>query len=155
MSELYELVAYCDGDELSCAPVLDYIERDKRYFAHRLYSQHALFKNTSFTVKYYGLLLRDGRSLENMVLVESKVPTYCLHIHNGIPIKAYHGHEQEEDRELVYLASSLAELATVASVQLTLGTMVRSTILQQSTGDPSHSAHSDNLSDGCSGSVDT
>ena len=130
MSEKYELIIFCNGEEATCAAVVDYIEQRKQYFVFRFYSRHALFENANFTIKYYDFLLKGTRSLENTLFVESIVATYCLHLFNGIPIRPYVIENWSDDKELVYLAKSLLDLAKAPSLQLAIGTTVRAAILR-------------------------
>ncbi len=153
VSAKYELIVFCNGDMITGGAVLDYVERNKKYFEHRFYSDHSLFDNASFSIKYYDFLLNGARTLENTVIVDSSVPSYCLHIFNGVPLRAYRAAEKKEDCELIYLAKFLGDLERTESVQLTLGTSVRSTMLKWRMSHGSSSLVSGNSSS-CSGSIE-
>ncbi len=117
----FEVVVFCKGSELSCSPVLDAIEGGckRRFFAHRLYSDYVLFDNPAFSVKYYDILLKDGRRLaKDVVIVDSNVGAYCLDLYNGVPIYPYSG--AETDRQLVALAKCLEELKKCEDVPDTI-----------------------------------
>ena len=154
VSARYELAIFCNGDEATCAGVIDCIEKQKKYFEFRFYKSHSLFENSNFCIKYYDFLLSGERSLETIVIVEAKVPTYCLHIFNGIPVKPFCPSTVKLDNELIFLAKFLTELEAAASVQLILGTIVRSSMLKWKVNHENHSIGSGDVSSGFSGSID-
>ena len=154
VSKKYELIVFCNGDETTCSGVVDYIESEKKYFEFRFYKNHVLFDNPNFCIKYYDFLLTGERSLENFVIIDSKVPTYCLHIFNGIPIKPFSTTTAKVDSELIFLAKFLTELEAVSNVQLILGTTVRSSILKWKNNHGGQSIESGDGSSGFSGSID-
>ncbi|MDR3547020.1 MAG: HAD family hydrolase [Candidatus Pacebacteria bacterium] len=115
VSNSYEIIVFCNGSTIYCSHVLDFIERQRRYFAHRLYNNHVLLENSTFSVKFYDVLLNEQRTLHNTVIVESQVATYSLLIYSGVPMLPYKAAEAG-DRELVRLASFLDQMLKVDSV---------------------------------------
>ena len=118
----FELIVFCKGCELYCSPVLDAIEHNTKYFAHRVYGDHALFENPKFSVKYYDFLLTDGRSVDSTIIVDSNVGAYCLRLYNGLPIRPY---LRPDDTELIHLAKYLEEVRGARSVPEIIGSCVR------------------------------
>ena len=117
ISEKYEIIVYCNGSAIYCNRILDYIERNKKYFAHRLYNTHVLFENSSFSVKYYDFLFHPTRTTENTVIVETHVATYLLNLYSGIPVAPYKG-DNPDDVELARLAKYLTSLAKCEDISL-------------------------------------
>ena len=115
VSKKYEIIVFCNGSDLYCKPVLDYIEKERLYFAHRAYGSYVLFENPTFSVKYYDFLMCDGRDSNNSVIVDSHVGTFCLRIANGVPVLPYSDTEKG-DEELIGLAKCLDELAISANI---------------------------------------
>ncbi len=109
VSRNYEIIVFCNGSPLYCSPVLDFIERKKKYFAYRLYNNHVLFENATFSVKYYDFLLSEPRTIHNTVIVESHVGTYSLLINSGVPVTPYNS-ASGTDQELVLLAGFLERI---------------------------------------------
>jgi len=109
MKERYELIVYTAAEPDYANSVLDCIENKfGKYFAYRLYSNHCvstvgkcIFKCLNFFTK--------GRDIRNVVIVDNTVRNYALSLRNGIPIKAFHGDDQ--DQELVYLAKYMRALS--------------------------------------------
>ena len=100
-------MVFCTGSELYCSPILDEIESQKKFFAHRIYGNAVLFSNPNFPIKYYDFLLTGGRNKENTVIVENNVGSYLLNMLNGIPIDKF---SNNMDGELVKLAKYLKDL---------------------------------------------
>lgn len=132
VADKFELVIFCAGSPAYCEPVLDAVERDKKYFAHRIYSEHVLFQNANFPVKYYDFLFSCGRSKDDTIIVESDVATYCLNMFNGVPICPYKNVRTDVyDTELAYLARCLDELRKASSVSETIAAYIRDAALSQ------------------------
>ena len=125
VSEKYEIIVFCSGSSLYCKPVLNYIEEEKKIFSHRLYNSHVLFDNSSFAVKYYDFLLSEGRTVDNLVIVEVNPASYSLIMCSGIPIAPYKV-SQTNDQELARLANYLEFLASSSSIHQTISASVQS-----------------------------
>ena len=117
ISSKYELVVFCKGSELYCKPVLDSLEAKTNYFTHRLYGNHVLFDNQTFSVKYYDFLFTHGRTNDNTIIVESEVESYCLNLFNGIPISSFN---EKSDTELISLAKYLEDINKSPSIEKTI-----------------------------------
>ena len=122
MSKDYELIVFCNGCELYCSPVLDAIEHNHKFFAHRIYGDHALFENQEYSVKYYSFLFASGRNSNNTIIVDSRVGIYSLKLLNGAPILPFTG---EGDHELISLTKFLEDLRSVKSVHETFEYAIR------------------------------
>ncbi len=114
MASRFELVLYTSANKGYADIIVDFIERKRKYFAHKLYTQQCLQNPGVYTYKYLELLCTN-RSIKNVVLVDNSVRNFALSIRNGIPIKEYMG--EEADAELVYLANYMRQLAAVEDVR--------------------------------------
>jgi len=108
MQDYYELIVYTSADKDYADEIIDFIESDRQYFAHRLYNSQCLIKENLYVFKELDLLCYN-RNLKNILIVDNIVRNYSLDIKNGIPILDYEG--STDDLELVYLASYLRKLA--------------------------------------------
>lgn len=88
-----------------CGPVLDHLEARGLHFDYRVYGNHVLFENQNYSVKYYGFLISNERTLKNTIIIDCHVTTYCLNLENGIPISPFNGNP---DKELIVLAKFLS-----------------------------------------------
>ena len=115
MERRYEIIVFCNGSSAYCKPILDYIEKENKYFAHRIYSEHVLFDNSLYSVKFYDYLLTDGRTDDNTVIAEVNAATYIMKMKIGIPVTPRNALMQN-DIELIYLAKYLDKLANCSSI---------------------------------------
>ncbi len=120
---------YCSGGDLYCKPILDCIERDCSYFAHRVYGTHVLFENSSFSVKFYDFLLSHGRSPANTIIVDSHVATFALNVRCGVPAAQFADPAAKSDDELVRLARYLDTLSECENISETIMSTVNSTLV--------------------------
>lgn len=60
-------------------------------------------------------ILLNGRSLNDILIIDNKVKSYSGNLENGIPIKSYRG--QPEDTSLISLAAYLLKLRDVEDVR--------------------------------------
>ncbi len=109
MSKIYEIVVYTAADKSYADAILNYIERRKPYFAHRLYKDSCVYRTKVYFFKCLDLLC-ENRELKDIVIVDNSVRNFALSVRNGIPIVEFRG--KEHDRELIYLAKYMRELAT-------------------------------------------
>ena len=76
-----------------------------------------LFENQNFSVKYYDFLLTHGRTLGNTVVLDCGVESYCLCLHNGIPVLSF---ENEHDIELTHIAKYLDDISKSKNIKKAL-----------------------------------
>ena len=123
ISKYFEVIIFCEGLEIYCAPVLDALEKGKKYFAHRIYGDHLLFENQHASVKYYNFLLGYGRSNKNAIIVDCDVAKYCLNMENGIPVTPMK--DDGKDVELVYLAKYLEGIRRSVNIAEEIGKTIK------------------------------
>ncbi len=132
IAERFEVIVYCKGTEETCAPILDAIEDSQLYFAHRVYGNHVLFDNTSYSLKYYDFLLGSYRTIHNTIIMDTTVGAYSLHLYNGIPVRPFVPSPSDAaDIELLYVAKYLEVLRSVPSVSDTIALAIRNEILKK------------------------
>jgi len=107
MSKDFELILFTASDKRYAEKVLDYIEKDKKYFEYRLYKDQCSQVDSNKTIKNLDIFLY-GRSLQDIVMVDNIPFCYARHMSNGIPIKSYYG--EKEDTELLSLLSYLKSI---------------------------------------------
>jgi TFIIF-interacting CTD phosphatase-like protein len=66
--------------------IIDRIDPEKKYFAHRLYRHHC-FKVEEVYVK--DLRIIDDRCLEDMVIVDNSILSFASQLDNGVPICSF------------------------------------------------------------------
>lgn len=128
ISKKYEIIVFCNGSQYCCDQVINEIEGCSRYFAHRLYNSHVLFENPLFSVKDYEFLLKEPRTTNNTVIVDSSVATYSLMQFLGIPVTKFNP-ELKDDDELVRLACYLDYLAGCSNIKSIINSNVQAALV--------------------------
>lgn len=108
MSHYYEIIIYTAAESDYADKIIDYLEKDKKYFAYRLYKEQCVYKAGSYMFKHLDILC-PSRDLKDIVLLDNSVRNFALSVRNGIPIKEFKG--SEEDKELAYVGRYLRSLA--------------------------------------------
>ena len=102
MSKIFELIIFTAATQDYADPILDIIEKKKKYFDMRLYRQHTILMNN--------ILVKDlsklGRDLSKIIIVDNMPQNFKLQKENGIFIQSYDG-ENKDDSKLVYLCNIL------------------------------------------------
>jgi CTD small phosphatase-like protein 2 len=88
LSTNYELCIFTAGDKAYADAILDRIDPNKEYIAHRLYRQHCT-KRGNFYVK--DLRIIEDRDLKDIILVDNSIISFAFQMNNGVPISSFHG----------------------------------------------------------------
>ena len=107
----YHIVIYTASHQSYADAVLDYLDKDNKYFQYRLYRNHCVqcdIDGIKFYVKDLDTLT-DKYNLKDVVLIDNSVLSFAYHLNNGIPIVPYI--EQKEDSQLLMLAYYLVSIA--------------------------------------------
>ena len=84
MKEFYELIIFTSGLKKYADEVINYIEKDEKYFSYRLYRENAIIKNNN----YYKDLSILGRDLKKIIIIDDK-KEHILQEENGLIIKPF------------------------------------------------------------------
>ena len=107
----YHIVIYTASHQSYADAVLDYLDKENKYFQYRLYRNHCVqcdIDGIKFYVKDLDTLT-DKYDLKDVVLIDNSVLSFAYHLNNGIPIVPYI--EQKEDSQLLMLAYYLVSIA--------------------------------------------
>ena len=109
MSRYYELIIFTTSLQEYADGVLSVIEKDRKYFAYKLYRQHAHFVNN----KYIKNLSLIGRDLSKTIIVDDKTISFEMQKENAILIKPFYdkGNNKETDFVLYDLSRILTRIA--------------------------------------------
>ena len=103
----YEMVVFTAGTQEYADPIIDIIEKDKKFFIKRLYRQHTAFIDNIFVKD----LTKLGRDLSKIIIIDNMPQNFYLQKENGILIKNYFG-QDDEDKALIDLEPILLEIAS-------------------------------------------
>ena len=110
ISQFYELIVFNEGEKNFTDFLIDTLEENKIYFEHRFYREHIIIDNNDIVKD----LVRIGRSLDKILIVDNMKQNFKLQKDNGILIKSFYGKEDYSDRAdtiLEELAKILIKIA--------------------------------------------
>ena len=87
--EKCELVIFTSSLQEYADPIIDEIEKEKKYFSKRLYRQHTILIGDNFVKD----LSKLGRDLNKIIIVDNEKDSFNLNKSNGILIKPFFGEE--------------------------------------------------------------
>ena len=106
VKKYYELIIFTAATEDYANPIIDAIEKDEKYFEHRLYRIHTTIINNDFVKD----LSKLGRDLNRTIIVDNMKQNYKNQPDNGITIRPFWG-KDVEDTALVDLLDILEKIA--------------------------------------------
>jgi Dullard-like phosphatase family protein len=104
MSNLYEIVIFTAGTEEYADKILDKLDPEKKYIAHRLYRQHISLDEDT----HYKDLEKIGRDLKHTIIVDNTPHNYRFNKDNGLFIKTWK--DDPSDIQLLGLAELLRQI---------------------------------------------
>ena len=110
ISQFYELIVFNEGEKNFTDFLIDTLEENKIYFEHRFYREHMIINNNDIVKD----LVRIGRSLDKILIVDNMKQNFKLQKDNGILIKSFYGKEDYSGRAdtiLEELAKILIKIA--------------------------------------------
>ena len=110
ISQFYELIVFNEGEKKFTDFLIDTLEENKIYFEHRFYREHIIIDNNDIVKD----LVRIGRSLDKILIVDNMKQNFKLQKDNGILIKSFYGKEDYSGRAdtiLEELAKILIKIA--------------------------------------------
>ena len=108
----YHIVVYTASHQSYADAVLDYLDKENKYFQYRLYRNHCVQCDVD-GIKFYVKdldTLNEKYNLKDVVIIDNSVLSFAYHLNNGIPIVPYI--EQKEDSQLLMLAYYLVSIAS-------------------------------------------
>lgn len=107
----YHIVVYTASHQSYADAVLDYLDKENKYFQYRLYRNHCVQCDVD-GIKFYVKdldTLNEKYNLKDVVIIDNSVLSFAYHLNNGIPIVPYI--EQKEDSQLIMLAYYLLSIS--------------------------------------------
>ena len=107
----YHIVVYTASHQSYADAVLNYLDKENKYFQYRLYRNHCVQCNVD-GIKFYVKdldTLNEYYNLKDVVLIDNSVLSFAYHLNNGIPIVPFI--EQQNDTQLLMLAYYLVSIA--------------------------------------------
>jgi Dullard-like phosphatase family protein len=106
IKENYELIIFTAATQDYADPIINAIEKDEKFFDHRLYRMHTTIVDNDFVKD----LSKLGRNLKRTIIVDNMKQNYKNQPKNGITIRPFWG-KDVDDSALVDLLDILQKIA--------------------------------------------
>lgn len=113
LSQEFELVVFTASHNLYADAIIKYLDPDQKLFKAYLYRDHCVLTEEGLLIK--DLTIFQDRRLENIVLIDNALYSFCFQIENGIPIIPFYNNKL--DMELLSLRNYLKGLKNVSDVR--------------------------------------
>ncbi|EMR10299.1 hypothetical protein PNEG_01560 [Pneumocystis murina B123] len=115
VSKWYNVVIFTASVQEYADPVIDWLEKDRKFFKARFYRQHCTFRNGSY-IKDLSIVHPD---LSKVIIIDNSPISYSMHEDNAIPIEGWIS--DPSDKNLLHLIPFLYGLRYVLDVRALLG----------------------------------
>ena len=107
ISEYYELIVFNEGEQKYTDLLIDSLEQNKIYFEHRFYRDHITTDNNDIIKD----LVKIGRPLDKILIIDNMPQNFKLQKNNGIMIKSFWGNDPNDNilSELSIILTKIAE----------------------------------------------
>ena len=113
MKKIYEIILFTFSPKEYADSIVDVIEKDEKYFEHKLYVQHASYNNGKFVKDINDL----GRDIKSTIIIEDNINNvYKSNLDNTICIKPFYGECNNEKNTLQLLGNILNKVRYDAEI---------------------------------------
>ena len=112
-SEHFELVIFTASEKNYADAIIDYIEKEKKYFSRRLYRNNCIYLHPCLYIK--DLSLVSNRNVKDIVIVDNSIFSFANNLSNGILISSFFN--DKNDSMLLNLSSYLTYLINAEDVR--------------------------------------
>lgn len=91
--EHFEVVVFTASYQYYADAILDYIEKDKKYFSMRLYRTSCLFQSPGIYIK--DLSIFSNRSLKDIVIIDNSIFSFANQLDNGILVTSFYNDQED------------------------------------------------------------
>lgn len=114
VAKWYNLIVFTASVQEYADPVIDWLERERKYFSGRYYRQHCTFRNGA----YIKDLAQVEPDLSRVAILDNSPMSYIFHEDNAIPIEGWIS--DPTDHELLHLIPLLEGLQYVTDLRALL-----------------------------------
>ena len=113
MKKIYEIILFTFSPDDYADAIIDVIEKDEKYFEHKLYVQHASYSNGKYVKDINDL----GRDIKNTIIIEDNINNvHKSNLDNTICIKPFYGECNNEKNTLQLLGNILNKVRYDAEI---------------------------------------
>ena len=84
----FDLVIFTASDKQYANEIIDFIEKDKKYFKMRLYRNHCLFIEPGLYIKDLRIF-SDYKNIEDIIILDNSLFSFANQLNNGILITSF------------------------------------------------------------------
>ena len=113
----YNIVIYTASHNSYSDAILNYLDKDNKYFPYRLYRNSCVQCTASDGMKFYVKdldIFKKYYDLKNIIIIDNSVLSFTFHLNNGIPVVPYI--DSKEDKELKLVALYLLSIVDCDNV---------------------------------------
>ena len=109
-SENFDLVIFTASEKLYADKIIDYIEKDKKYFKMRLYREHCIFIEPGLYIKNLNIF-KPYKKIKDIIIVDNSLFSFANQLNNGILVTSFF--DDENDSFLISLKEYLTMIKDV------------------------------------------
>ena len=105
IKQYYNIVIYTASHSSYSDAILNFLDKDDKYFHYRLYRNNCVQCTSSDGMKFYVKdldILKKYYDLKDIIIIDNSVLSFTFHLNNGIPVIPYY--DSKDDRELNLVA---------------------------------------------------
>ena len=87
-SKEFDLIVFTASDQQYADAIINYIERDKKYFKMRLYRNHCIFIEPGLYIKDLRIL-SSYKKMEDIIILDNSLFSFANQLNNGILITSF------------------------------------------------------------------
>lgn len=87
-SENFELILFTSSDQLYADAIINFIEKNKKYFSMKLYRDSCIYIEPGLNIKDLRIFL-PYRKIEDIIIVDNSLFSFCNQLNNGILITSF------------------------------------------------------------------
>ena len=91
--EKFELIIFTASQKNYADKIIDYIEKEQKYFSLRLYREHCIFIKPGLYIK--DLRIFKNRDLKNIVLIDNSIFSFAHQLNNGILVTSFYNDDND------------------------------------------------------------
>jgi len=104
-SKHFEVGLFTAASKVYADTIIDFIDPDKEFFSFKLYRCSCINIKSSVNIKPLSLI--ENRNLDDIIIVDNNILSFCANISNGYLIPSFFSNK--EDKELIKLECYLKE----------------------------------------------
>ena len=119
IKQYYNIVIYTASHSSYSDAILNFLDKEDKYFHYRLYRNNCVQCTSSDGMKFYVKdldILKKYYDLKDIIIVDNSVLSFTFHLNNGIPVIPYY--DSKEDSELNLVALYLLSIVDCNDLRL-------------------------------------